>query len=448
MTRRPVALLPPSGPASAVPPAGPRPAAAPRTRRAPTSTGPEAVAFSSRRPIANRPSTSRASRSVSVTAASVISSRDRTARAVSSLKANSAASAWSSSTRCRAAASRARSSSGKDTMAPHLATVGARRHRPHINQRLPSSAAPRKDPHPTRIGRAPPQPTIPTTQRAGLQPVCDDVADAQRRRDRGVITASGTATANQQTWPRPSRSGPRQLSALVNDEAVDGARNQRDRRSGGSLIELTVDVTGYPVPASQSEVRRAMARGGAHVALQAADEMRHYWELAFAPHREAAARALSTRRSTDARACWSATEPPHSSTPRTRHSMGRHPTPARREPLQDRAARPLVIVVPSLVAPRPGVAVDPKTRRKQMSLSPPQSHTRVNFQVTGFGAACASGSAGQPRWFADSSSRSTSSAAMALMVSSPSRPHGCGSWSTTQMVPSTTPVLSISGAPR
>lgn len=55
------------------------------------------------------------------------------------------------------------------------------------------------------------------------------------------------------------------------------------------MTELTVDVTGSPVPASQSEVRRAMARGGAHVALQAADEMRHYWEPAFAPHREAAA---------------------------------------------------------------------------------------------------------------------------------------------------------------
>lgn len=61
---------------------------------------------------------------------------------------------------------------------------------------------------------------------------------------------------------------------------------------------------------------------------------------------------------------------------------------------------------------------------------------------------CESGGAGQLRRRADSSSRSTSSAAMALMVSSPLRPHGCGSWSTTQTVPSTTPVLSISGAPR
>ncbi|MEN8651693.1 replication-relaxation family protein [Streptomyces sp. 21So2-11] len=34
----------------------------------------------------------------------------------------------------------------------HLATVGARRHRSHVNQRLPSSAVPRKDPHPTEKG--------------------------------------------------------------------------------------------------------------------------------------------------------------------------------------------------------------------------------------------------------------------------------------------------------
>lgn len=42
---------------------------------------------------------------------------------------------------------------------------------------------------------------------------------------------------------------------------------------------------------------------------------------------------------------------------------------------------------------------------------------------------------------------STSSAAIALIVSSPARPHGRTSVSTTQIVPSATPVRSISGAP-
>ena len=43
---------------------------------------------------------------------------------------------------------------------------------------------------------------------------------------------------------------------------------------------------------------------------------------------------------------------------------------------------------------------------------------------------------------------STISAALALMNSSPGRPHGRGSRSTTQIVPSVVPVRSISGAPR
>jgi hypothetical protein len=70
------------------------------------------------------------------------------------------------------------------------------------------------------------------------------------------------------------------------------------------------------------EVRRAMARGGAHVARQAADELRRFWDLAFARTGKPP-RPFSTRRSTDAPAYWPGRERPSSSAPSTPASGGR-----------------------------------------------------------------------------------------------------------------------------
>ncbi|WP_149551537.1 ArsR/SmtB family transcription factor [Streptomyces marokkonensis] len=105
-------------------------------------------------------------------------------------------------------------------------------------------------------------------------------------------------------------------------------------------------------------VRRAMARGGAHVARQAAQEMRRYWELAFAPHWEAAKAVLDAEISRCAGVL-------------TGHGAGRlfnslHPDIKWAEGTLHvesrlRIALPvsMVVVVPSVVMPRPGVAVDP-----------------------------------------------------------------------------------------
>ncbi|GAA3483037.1 ArsR/SmtB family transcription factor [Streptomyces yanii] len=114
-------------------------------------------------------------------------------------------------------------------------------------------------------------------------------------------------------------------------------------------------LAGSELPAG---VQRAMARGGAHVARQATDEIRRYWELAFAPHWEAAKAALDAE--VDRRAGVQA-----------RHEAARlfnslHPGIQWADSTLRVANRfrialpvPLVVVVPSLVAPRPGVAVDP-----------------------------------------------------------------------------------------
>jgi hypothetical protein len=84
-------------------------------------------------------------------------------------------------------------------------------------------------------------------------------------------------------------------------------------------------------------VRRAMARGGAHVARQAADEMRRYWELAFAPHWEAAKAVLDAELGRCAGVPGRTRGSAAFQLPASRHRVGwRHP--ARREPITDRAA--------------------------------------------------------------------------------------------------------------
>jgi DNA-binding transcriptional ArsR family regulator len=104
-------------------------------------------------------------------------------------------------------------------------------------------------------------------------------------------------------------------------------------------------------------VRRAMARGGAHVARQAADELRRYWELAFAPHWEAAKAVLDAEvgRCAGVLAGHGAARLFNSLHPDIEWVEGTLRVESRL-----RIALPvsMVVVVPSLVMPRPGVAVD------------------------------------------------------------------------------------------
>ncbi|GGZ87236.1 ArsR/SmtB family transcription factor [Streptomyces bluensis] len=114
-------------------------------------------------------------------------------------------------------------------------------------------------------------------------------------------------------------------------------------------------LAGSPLPAG---VQRAMARGGAHVARQAANELRRYWELAFAPHWEAAKTALDTEidRCAGVLAGHGAARLFNSLHPQIRWADGTLRIESR---FRIALPVPLVIVVPSLIAPRPAVAVDP-----------------------------------------------------------------------------------------
>lgn len=122
----------------------------------------------------------------------------------------------------------------------------------------------------------------------------------------------------------------------------------RDGRPGNGLA-------GVELPA---ETRRAMARGGASVARQTADELRRYWELAFAPHWEAARAALDAEvdRCAGVLARRGADGLFNSLHPGIRWADGTLRVESR---FTIRLTVPLVVVVPSLVAPRPAVAVDP-----------------------------------------------------------------------------------------
>ncbi|MFF3755253.1 ArsR/SmtB family transcription factor [Streptomyces sp. NPDC002018] len=114
-------------------------------------------------------------------------------------------------------------------------------------------------------------------------------------------------------------------------------------------------LAGCELPAG---VRRAMGRGGAHVARQAADEMRRYWDLAFAPHWDAAKATLDAEidRCANVLARHGAATLFNSL-----HSDIRWADGTLRVESRFRIALPvpLVIVVPSLVARGSVVTVDP-----------------------------------------------------------------------------------------
>ncbi|MEU4091822.1 helix-turn-helix domain-containing protein [Streptomyces sp. NPDC026673] len=106
------------------------------------------------------------------------------------------------------------------------------------------------------------------------------------------------------------------------------------------------------------EVRRAMGRGGRYVALRAAEELRRYWELAFAPHWTDAKAALDSEvdRCAGVLARHGADGMFNSLHPGIRWAAGALRVDSR---FTVGIAAPLVIVVPSLVAGAPGVTVDP-----------------------------------------------------------------------------------------
>ncbi|MGI5372891.1 ArsR/SmtB family transcription factor [Streptomyces sp. CA-251387] len=127
-------------------------------------------------------------------------------------------------------------------------------------------------------------------------------------------------------------------------------------------------LTGAELP---SAVQRAMARGGAYVARQAADEMRRYWDLAFAPHWEAAKAVLDAEvdRCAGVLARHGAAGLFNSLHPGIRWDDGTLYVDSR---FTIALPVPLVVVVPSLVAAGPGVAVDPTRggRRPPMLVCP------------------------------------------------------------------------------
>ncbi|MEU3922704.1 winged helix-turn-helix domain-containing protein [Streptomyces sp. NPDC029004] len=154
----------------------------------------------------------------------------------------------------------------------------------------------------------------------------------------------------------PHPSGP---SPTVEEE-LERVRSTPPERVLGELEVLRDGrpcngLAGSELPAV---VRRAVGRGGEYVARQAADELRRYWGLAFAPHWEAAKAALDAEvdRCAGVLARRGAAGLFNSLHPGIRWADGTLCVDSR---FTIELTVPLVVVVPSLVAPEPAVAVDP-----------------------------------------------------------------------------------------
>ncbi|MFF8639051.1 ArsR/SmtB family transcription factor [Streptomyces pilosus] len=154
----------------------------------------------------------------------------------------------------------------------------------------------------------------------------------------------------------PYPSGP----APTVEEELEEVRRTSPERVLSELEALRVGrpCSGLAGSGLPEGVRRALARGGAHVARQAADELRRYWELAFAPHWEVAKAVLDAElgRCAAVLAGHGAARLFNSLHPGIEWAAGTLRVESRL-----RIALPvsMVVVVPSLVMPRPGVAVDP-----------------------------------------------------------------------------------------
>ncbi|MGW3247359.1 ArsR/SmtB family transcription factor [Streptomyces sp. NPDC001070] len=144
------------------------------------------------------------------------------------------------------------------------------------------------------------------------------------------------------------------------EEELERVRSTPPARVMGELEALRDGRPHNGLAGSQlpPEVRRAMARGGAYVARQAAEELGRYWELAFTPHWAAAKAALDAEvdRCAGVLARHGAAGLFNSLHPGIRWADATLRVDSR---FTIRMAAPLVVVVPSLVAAAPGVVVDP-----------------------------------------------------------------------------------------
>jgi DNA-binding transcriptional ArsR family regulator len=133
------------------------------------------------------------------------------------------------------------------------------------------------------------------------------------------------------------------------------------------------ELTGRDLP---SGVQRAVARGGAHVARQAAQELQRYWELAFAPHWEAASAALAAEigRCADVLAGHGAAKLFNSLHPDIEWADGTLRVESRFR-VALRVSQ--IVVTPSIVAPRAAAAIDPTqgVTRPPMLIYPVRGNT-------------------------------------------------------------------------
>ncbi|MFF9409495.1 ArsR/SmtB family transcription factor [Streptomyces anandii] len=154
----------------------------------------------------------------------------------------------------------------------------------------------------------------------------------------------------------PHPSGP---SPTVEEE-LERVRDTPPERVLGELEALRGGhpCVGLAAAELPRDVKQSMDKGGAYLARQAAQELRRYWDLAFAPHWEAARAALEAEvdRCAGVLARRGAAGLFNTLHPGIAWSDGTLRIDSR---FTMERSVPLVIVVPSLVAARPGVAVDP-----------------------------------------------------------------------------------------
>jgi DNA-binding transcriptional ArsR family regulator len=198
----------------------------------------------------------------------------------------------------------------------------------------------------------------------GLQPASDAdpwVARARRVLRRAQLPLlSALALDGQGYVPDFLNPFPTDSSPTVEEE-LERVRNTPPGRVLAELEALHVGrpksgLAGSDLPET---VQRVMSRGGAQVARQAADELRRYWELAFAPHWEAASAVLDAEvdRCAGLLARQGAAMLFNSLHKQISWANGTLYVESRFQiTLPD---VPLVVVMPSLVAPRPAAHVDP-----------------------------------------------------------------------------------------
>jgi DNA-binding transcriptional ArsR family regulator len=129
-------------------------------------------------------------------------------------------------------------------------------------------------------------------------------------------------------------------------------------------------------------VQRAMARGGTHVARQVAQELRRYWELAFASHWEAAKAVLDAEisRCAGVLAGHGAAKLFNSLHPDIEWADGTLRVESR---FRIALRVPQIVVTPSIVAPRAAAAVDPTRdeNRPPMLIYPVSGSTDAHSNV-------------------------------------------------------------------